>query len=772
MKKTRFLTLLSLLVGFFLLGSSFVVANDQEKDFLVVYNDVSIKTASIENSNSVKSVLEEDYCNFNVLKVKANSEELADIKADPLVKYVVPDIDLETYADEVTWSDNMVKAPESWNNGYTGQGVKVAVLDTGIAAHSDLVVAGRYDAVTVGGNANDIYGHGTAVAGIIGARTNGIGIVGVAPDISLYAVRVMESSSSGKLSDMIEGLDWCVTNGMDVANLSLGISPDSLSPTDFTYVTNLLNEVTTEAFNAGVIIVAASGNDGNIGITDNVSFPARNNNVLGVGAIDSNKVLAGFSSVGPAVDLVAPGVSVKTTGLNNTYVLGNGTSFATPNVSGVVALYKEKYPDMTNSQLIDRIIDNADDLGPVGFDNSYGNGLSLAEIVYVASPIVDVVKDNVLAITGTGPVGGSVEVTLASGVKLNGPVDGSGRFTVGLSGYLRAGTAISVVGIDANGNRSKAVVADVQTSTGVYYNVHIQDIGWQGLSKNGATAGTIGQAKRLEALAMIVSGYDGVGIKYSTHIQDIGWQDWRYDGAISGTEGQAKRLEAIKIELTGVNAGLYDVYYRVHAENYGWLDWAKNGGSAGTEGMSYRLEAIEVKLVPKDSGGFVTAKPFYSIYGNGLVNYRVHIQDIGWQSYRSDGLVAGTSGQSKRLEAINLNLGKNYADGSPIIGGISYNVHIQNIGWQGIRSNGALAGTSGLSLRLEAININLTGEVAAKYDIYYRVHAENFGWMGWAKNGENAGTAGYAYRLEAIEVKLVPKGGAAPGSTVNAYRQK
>ena len=83
-----------------------------------------------------------------------------------------------------------------------------------------------------------------------------------------------------------------------------------------------------------------------------------------------------------------------------------------------------------------------------------------------------------------------------------------------------------------------------------------------------------------------------------------------------------------------------------------------------------------------------------------------------------------------------------------------------------------MSGTSGQALRLEAIQIQLTDEMANHYDVYYRVHCQNFGWMGWAKNGASAGSEGYAYRLEGIQVKLVPKGGAAPGSTANAFRKR
>lgn len=149
------------------------------------------------------------------------------------------------------------------------------------------------------------------------------------------------------------------------------------------------------------------------------------------------------------------------------------------------------------------------------------------------------------------------------------------------------------------------------------------------------------------------------------------------------------------------------------------------------------------------------------------VSYRTHVQSYGWQDYVSDGIMSGTEGKAKRLEAININVSEsNYS------GGISYKTHVQKIGWQNWVSNGALSGTQGRALRLEAIQIKLTDELAEHYDIYYRVHAQHFGWMGWAKNGAAAGTAGYAYRLEGIQIVIVPKGDLAPGSTTNCYISK
>ena len=149
------------------------------------------------------------------------------------------------------------------------------------------------------------------------------------------------------------------------------------------------------------------------------------------------------------------------------------------------------------------------------------------------------------------------------------------------------------------------------------------------------------------------------------------------------------------------------------------------------------------------------------------VAYRTHVQTYGWQRYVKDGATAGTTGKSKRLEGMNVKLVS-----KPVSGSILYRTHIQRLGWEkSWKKDGQMSGTQGRSLRLEAMQVKLTGDMAKKYDVYYRVHAQHFGWMGWAKNGQSAGTAGYSYRLEAMQIKIVKKGAKAPGSTANRFRQ-
>jgi hypothetical protein len=151
-------------------------------------------------------------------------------------------------------------------------------------------------------------------------------------------------------------------------------------------------------------------------------------------------------------------------------------------------------------------------------------------------------------------------------------------------------------------------------------------------------------------------------------------------------------------------------------------------------------------------------------YRTNSLLYQSHVQDIGWQSNVQNGITSGTSGQSRRMEAIRIKLNN-------LAGGIEYCTHVQDIGWMDWAADGVLSGTTGQSKRMEAIKIRLTGDAAEKYDIYYRVHSQNFGWLDWAKNGEPAGTAGYSYRMEAIQIVLVAKGDAAPGATTKPFVQ-
>ena len=304
------------------------------------------------------------------------------------------------------------------------------------------------------------------------------------------------------------------------------------------------------------------------------------------------------------------------------------------------------------------------------------------------------------------------------------------------------------------------------TDTSVFrYQAHQQSHGWESVVSNGEQAGYTGQSKRLEAFKIwLPSGLSGA-VSYSAHVQDVGWQPYVSNGAQAGSTGQQRAVQAIKVKLDDKLAKSHDVWYQVHCQSYGWTGWAKNGAPCGTQGLSKRAEAIRVKLVAKGSAApGSTANAFRPGH---LVSYQTHVQDFGWQSAVYDGAVAGTTGQSRRLEGLKVSL----AASGAFSGSIQYQTHVQTYGWESAwKKDGELSGTAAQSKRLEAVRIKLTGEIANVYDVYYRTHRQTFGWSGWAKNGQDCGTSGLSKRLEAFEVRLVPKGGAAPGSTSDRMR--
>ncbi|WP_373483658.1 D-alanyl-D-alanine carboxypeptidase family protein [Acetobacterium sp.] len=302
----------------------------------------------------------------------------------------------------------------------------------------------------------------------------------------------------------------------------------------------------------------------------------------------------------------------------------------------------------------------------------------------------------------------------------------------------------------------------VNATVGCSYRTHVQNVGWQSFVSNGVISGTEGQGLRLEGIEVKLDNVSGdVGVEYTTHVENIGWQNYVKNGAMSGTSGQSLRLEAIKIRLIGADAENYDVYYQVHAQNFGWLDWAKNDASAGTEGFGLRLEGIKIMVVPKgEPAPGPTERPFVTT--NTQVVYQTHIQNIGWEGWKQNGELSGTTGQNLRLEAIEI---KNNNQESNV--GLKYQTHVQNLGWQGWKEDGETSGTSNQGLRLEGLQIQLTGANAELFDVYYEAYVEGFGWLPWVSNGENAGTEGLALRLEGIRIQVQLKGSTPPKNSEN-----
>jgi uncharacterized protein YjdB len=450
---------------------------------------------------------------------------------------------------------------------------------------------------------------------------------------------------------------------------------------------------------------------------------------------------------------------LSTTSTSNTkYGFKEGTSMASPMVAGAAALAFAANPKATPAQVQKALEVTAKDLGAKGKDDYYGYGRidAYAAAVYVS--VTGITHDT---FKGVGKaINCSVKTTLPLPKNASWKwqvVSGPG--TISTTGVLTP-TGPGTIKIKASlaENPQVFTTKEIQTAPQITYKTHVQNVGWQNAVEVGKVSGTSGKALRLEGLIIDLkntTGFSG-GIEYSTHIESIGWQKARKQGELSGTTGKSLRLEAMTLKLTGDLSKNYDIYYRVHAEKVGWLAWAKNGERAGTAGNALRLEAMQIVLLFKGSpapsnsyGSIKTAAgaPRYidpTIASNGLAyNATVHVQnkgDIKYGNKAKGTTYIGTTGKSLRLEALYLKLPAN----APYKGGIEYSTHIQNIGWQKAVQNGKLSGTKGKSLRLEAVTIKLTGEMAKHYDIYYRSHVQNIGWTGWAKNGQQCGSAGYS----------------------------
>jgi subtilisin family serine protease len=230
-------------------------------------------------------------------------------------------------------------------------------------------VKGGVNTINPRKNWNDDNGHGSHVAGTAAGLDNDIGVIGVGPAIDLYAIKVLDKNGSGFLSDVIEGIQWAIANGMQVINMSLGTSADIQS----------FHDAVIAAKNAGLVTVAAAGNSGGA-----VIFPAAYPEAIAVSATDENNVIASWSSRGPEVDLSAPGVSIYSTYKGTGYATLSGTSMAAPHVTGSAALVLNTsvglYDVNANGiwdpdEVQTKLQATATDLGDGGFDILYGWGL-------------------------------------------------------------------------------------------------------------------------------------------------------------------------------------------------------------------------------------------------------------------------------------------------------------------------------------------------------------------------------------------------------------
>ena len=222
-----------------------------------------------------------------------------------------------------SWGVDRIDADQVHGADITGIGVKVAILDSGIDYdHPDLDICyiDGWDFVNGDDDPWDDRGHGTHVAGIVAAKGDGIGVIGVAPGADIYALKVLDDQGVGSFSDIIAALEWCMLNNIDVTNNSYSAKRD---PGD------LVQQAFNNAAQKGILHIAAAGNHGNRRATrDTIEYPAAYNSVVAVGAVNDMDERASWSGTGSALELSAPGVSIYSTFPGGTYAVYSGTSMA------------------------------------------------------------------------------------------------------------------------------------------------------------------------------------------------------------------------------------------------------------------------------------------------------------------------------------------------------------------------------------------------------------------------------------------------------------
>ncbi|QRY39368.1 S8 family serine peptidase [Bacillus sp. PDNC022] len=347
-------------------------APPKETDVIIVYKNQKGKQTAIEESEKVNA----QYIHLPAVAVTADEQAVTSLKKDPNIAYVSKNVKVKLAASTVkktaAATNQDVLVQKSYNlqklnikqaikEGVTGKNVKVAVLDTGIFPHEDLKVSGGKSFVNYTSSYKDDEGHGTHVAGTIGALNNDYGTVGVASGVKLYAVKVLDKKGEGDLYSLLRGIDWAISNKMDIINLSLGFE-DNIP---------ILRSAVDEAYKKGLLVVAASGNDGK---KNHISYPAAYNSVIAVSATTDKDKLSSISNTGKGIEFSAPGENVISTYLKNEYWYATGTSQAAPHVTGMLALLKQLHPKKTNAQLRTLLRSYTVDLGAKGKDPQFGYG--------------------------------------------------------------------------------------------------------------------------------------------------------------------------------------------------------------------------------------------------------------------------------------------------------------------------------------------------------------------------------------------------------------
>lgn len=250
------------------------------------------------------------------------------------------------------WNIQKLAVPTAWSGNFTGKGVKIAVIDTGIneipalANVKKRVSFVKDDPTTPINEADNIdrgyndQGHGTLVASIIGSQANiQIPVQGIAPNAELYALKYADGTQGGVASTIVKAINWSIENNMDIINISSGLKTD----------VSALHKAIKQAVSKGILIVASAGNDGQ---SEKSRFPARYTEVISVGSINKYGDISSFSNNLKGINFVAPGEEILAFNQLGKVKAVNGTSFSAPHITALLALYKERFPYSSSEMLL------------------------------------------------------------------------------------------------------------------------------------------------------------------------------------------------------------------------------------------------------------------------------------------------------------------------------------------------------------------------------------------------------------------------------------
>ncbi|MBQ2940674.1 MAG: S8 family serine peptidase [Clostridia bacterium] len=338
---------------------------DEEKEYIVYFND------------SVVSLYADEGKDYALM----NEDELASCLEEDIVEFYEENVYVYLYGEEspydplhatYKWDFRLINADYALDKGYTGDGVKVAVIDSGCNATGDLgenILEG-YNLVTNTKDVTDTVNHGTMVSAQIAAEMNYVGFRGVAPDAKIVPLKIFDDDSKkAKVSLVADAIKMAADDyDCDIINMSLGTGSDS----------ETLKAAVQYAASKNVLMVAAMGNNG----TDAYSYPAAYDGVIAVGAVDHNKAVCDYSQYNDAIDVCTPGgsddakIACLSPTANNKYFQSKGTSFSAPIVSGIAALFREADADFSHDDFMEIIVNASEDRGKAGYDVYYGYGMA------------------------------------------------------------------------------------------------------------------------------------------------------------------------------------------------------------------------------------------------------------------------------------------------------------------------------------------------------------------------------------------------------------